>query len=118
VGEEADLHRRCVFGEEGEIDALTVPMGAKRKRRADPRPRASPRVISSRRGLGYQDAHAVVRSILSTRTDAHGGEGYIVTEPVSSGQARQVVAHILVQRDFRCNRGRLPGRPTIGWNVS
>ena len=101
AGEEADLHRRCMLGEEGEIDALTIPLGTRRKRRADPRPHASPRIISSRRGIGCQDAHAVARSILSTRTDAHGGERYIVTEPVSSGQARQMAAQIIVENVIR-----------------
>jgi hypothetical protein len=76
VGEEADFDRGGVLGEEREIDARAVPMGTKRERCADPRPRASPRMVSARRGFGCQDAHAVASPIQSTRSDTYGGENY------------------------------------------
>ena len=87
AGEEADLDRGGMLGEEREIDTRAVPMGAKRERRAGPCPRASLRIVSSRRRFGCQDAHATASSIQSTRTHADGGErNHSVTELGWSGQ--------------------------------
>ena len=73
-GEEAEFDRRGVLGEEGEVDACAVPVGAKGERGADPRPHIPLRVVSSRRRFRCQDAHATASSIQSTRTHAGGGE--------------------------------------------